>query len=455
MASFFSYIFSCKRRFSLALGNLIPPLRMRSPLLRAMCFLLMAFTYALFLEEPAFTFWRMSSPNWNFVTTLFLTNAIFAFAPLPPKKRILIGTVLGIAALGSMSNAGISLFLFLLPSASLVLFRSTGSGKFRVILTAAFVAALYWLRFRPNADLLTVFIVSFWLKLVSLALTDRARLPRGLEGHIRTAFYFFAPPFLLGPVPLEWIRFSYFEARSSETSLNDTRALKMLTHGTAFLLLANYPWARLSEAISLIFPVFSETTPWWQQAAWGYSLFISRYLTIGGFTALSLGIFQLARIELKYDFHFPFLARDFLDFWSRYHSYAKDFLYAHVYLPFYFNLPPLFSHFARVALGLVAVFSMVAFVQHMNYVPTNFANTTDYYSLRASFQHAAASLTFLLWTVLMHMAIRRATGPWTHAAELLCWAQTQLAIGYFFFGAYWNLWKGLPLDLYFLRIFGG
>ncbi len=420
---------------------------------KAASFALLVLFAALMWATPALSFWKMGLENSRYVLVLLGANVLFALPTLSPELRIRWGAGLGLGSLLLLQFPGWSFVLCLMPFISLEVMRRAAAIWLRAAYVLLFLALLYWLRFKPGPDLITLFLVSSWLKVISIAVTPKQLLPSGLDGHLRTAFYFFAPPFLLGPFPLEWIRFAYFDARALKADFDHRRALRMMGHGLLFILLAVYPAAYLSTWLATSFSVYSEGAPWWQQAFWGYSLFLSRYFLLGGLTALAVGIFQLANIQVKYDFHLPFLSRDLLDFWSRYHSYGKDFLYTHFYLPIYFGLPRLVPHLARVLLSLMAVFGMVALVQHLNYVPAQFASAENFYSARASMQHATASLFLLIWTYLFRKALIAKAGRFLRLAEALCWVHTQFAIGYFFFGGYWNLWKGLPLSTYFLRIF--
>jgi D-alanyl-lipoteichoic acid acyltransferase DltB (MBOAT superfamily) len=144
------------------------------------------------------------------------------------------------------------------------------------------------------------------------------------------AFVAFFPQLVAGPI---------VRAREFLYQLEERRhfSSKKFEAGAIRFLAGFFKKAFIADtlAIHLVDPVFADPTSFGSGALWlalfGYTAQI--YADFSGYSSMAIGMAGMLGFDLPENFRFPYLARDFSEFWRRWHITMSRFFRDYVYIP--------------------------------------------------------------------------------------------------------------------------
>ena len=161
-------------------------------------------------------------------------------------------------------------------------------------------------------------IIDWWL--------GRFEAPRTLD-YFR--YQFFLPTILTGPIH----RFPSFDRESTRRRGHPTHffvGLERILIGLAsVIVIANWLLIRLADASHVATigePLFVQR---WVEGLFDW---LQIYFAFGGFSAIAIGLAQIAGVKIEENFNSPWRATHLVDFWSRWHitlsSWIREYLHA-------------------------------------------------------------------------------------------------------------------------------
>jgi len=353
------------------------------------------------------------------------------------------------------------LVVFITPALWLVAMHWLPGLASRLLLAAVCLALLYSFRVRGFFSLSFWWISGQWLRCLAVSFDWKKSAWQGdkidRQSLRASILHFCATPFLLSPIPMEWITFSYFRENTEATESRGPppAGAKLLWAGIGFLVLyelfRNYVEPFRSEAWQLERLNQLEGEGWFHLQA-GWVFFLLRLWQYSALTALVAGAWQFLGFSLRYDFDMPLASRNGLDFWRRYHNFGREFLLRNIFYPsaFYFSrhLPWKLS----AALGGALVFMMVVVVQATSLVPIKGVPFSTTYSWIGSALHTFWSVVFIAITAAFSAAISR-IGARKPVATFLEICFTLTLLGWLFYNSYAQLWSNFTNAAFLKAIF--
>lgn len=340
--------------------------------------------------------------------------------------------------------------VFSLPIAWLALLHALPGKLSRLAVSAAGLALLIWLRRNGLYTLAFWWLACQWLRFLALAFDWNRSLWHGERldmSSVRAAgLHFCAPAFLLSPVPMEWITYSYFREKLDEPAHPQPgrSGAVLLWTGIAFLALEalcrRYIEPFRSEAWSLERLNQLDQEGWFHLRA-GWTFFLLRLWTYCGLTALVAGSWQLLGVGTRYDFNRPLLSRNGLDFWRRYHNYGREFLLRNIFFPSAFFFSRRLPWGLSATLAGCLVFAMIVVVQATSLVPIPGVPFSQTYSWTGAFHHTAWSAVLIFLSLGFSWLVGRYL-PWERPRAFLEISFTLLLLGFLFYNSYAQLWAG-------------
>ena len=185
-----------------------------------------------------------------------------------------------------------------------------------------------------------------------------------------TIEYFLAPPFWLNPNHATMILWGRLE------KIERTLSFKEYLQAWGWILRAVLHACLFIYSIRFFKPIFTETflrgldfrKEGVELFFVGVSLFFVSYLEKSRINYFIAGVFRLAGFAIEPDFRAPWLARNFLDFWRRYHYWVLEFFVDTIYFPLTAKLRYSFSVRFTAIIGIFCTFFIASSLSHyVNY----------------------------------------------------------------------------------------
>lgn len=182
----------------------------------------------------------------------------------------------------------------------------------------------------PQLTILILFKTCFAMRLLSWVVDHRIYLRFENHGLLEYLEYLFCPIFFLLPGQIQYVQYSYFhKSKVEDGSLSYSESIRLLGLGlwgiflmATFSFANDYFWRHLyylpegKTGLNLVSVHFALGLYW--------LVIIYFQQTAGMAFQVSLGRFL--GYDLKYDMHWPLLARSPLDYLRRHSSYVRDFV---------------------------------------------------------------------------------------------------------------------------------
>lgn len=188
---------------------------------------------------------------------------------------------------------------------------------------------------------------------------------------LATMEYFLAPAFLLSPLhtnSLVWSRMSG-RAEPDDTLAPIVWIARGLVTAVAFTLVYRFA----SDWLAAAFRGGIQGWSWWHFPLAGALVFVFSYLEKSRVSYLSAGFLRLAGHKVEPDFRAPWLARDLLDYWRRFHYWVLEFYSDNLYTPFSVWLSRRLRPAAAVAAAIFLTFFLGTAFSHYVWYPGTFA----------------------------------------------------------------------------------
>lgn len=186
----------------------------------------------------------------------------------------------------------------------------------------------------------------------------------------RTMEFFLAPAFWLSPMHANtfvWSRMS--EEPEPKFALEP---FGWILRGLATALLFTYVYGQCAPWIAARFSAPLGAWLWWQFPVVGILLFVLAYLEKSRVSYLAAGFLRLAGHEVEPDFRAPWLSRDLLDFWRRFHYWVLEFYRDCFYGPLSVVLSRRMSTYSALGLSLFVTFVVGTTLSHYVWYPGPF-----------------------------------------------------------------------------------
>jgi len=171
-------------------------------------------------------------------------------------------------------------------------------------------------------------------------------------------FMIYFPVFIAGPI----VRYQDFhDELSKKRDLND--CCLQLVEGSKRIILGLFKLIVCSSFASS-FSLFNldlelvVQAPAYKIILFSFMAYVDLYFKFGGYSDLAVGTSKLFGITVPENFNFPFLARNFQDFWMRWHISLSIWLRNYLFLPLLKNLSSYFEgrHILNASLALFVTF---------------------------------------------------------------------------------------------------
>lgn len=173
-------------------------------------------------------------------------------------------------------------------------------------------------------------------------------------GFLPTMEYFLSPAFLLSPLHatvIVWTRMS--EEPQPDRGL---RPLGWIARGLATALLFSFVYRVFAAWIEQRYAAGIRAWEWWHYPSAGVLVFVFSYLEKSRVSYLAAGFLRFAGHDVSPDFKSPWLARDLLDYWRRFHYWILEFYRDNFFGPLSVWLSRRFSPGIAVALAVFLTF---------------------------------------------------------------------------------------------------
>ena len=264
------------------------------------------------------------------------------------------------------------LFMLLLGYGCIQLAGRKPSRALLTLLIVAVILLFAWLRhytlvahFLPAAPPLMAIGLSYILFRIIHLIVDVAQGLRSAPSLLSYCNYcLFFPTFLSGPIE----RYEHFEADMRRP--HEPLAVPQLHHALGRILLGLMMLvvvsAYASTALDFIQTTHSLATP--DHHAWiktselfaltSFAAFVKMYTNFAGSMHIVIGLAALAGFTLPENFNKPYLAKNFLDFWARWHITLSEWIKYYLFNPLLAALTRRFpSRRATTTIGAIAFFT--------------------------------------------------------------------------------------------------
>lgn len=340
------------------------------------------------------------------------------------------------------------LAVFCLPALWLSLMHLSPGFPFRLALSACGLGLLVYFRKQGYESLWLWWVAGQWLRCFAVTFDWKKSQWSGealsLPALRDASLHFCAPPFLLSPVPMEWISFAGFRESldGKKESAVPWQAGKLLWVGVAFLFLHAFCRAYVepfrSEAWDFARLTKLDGEGWFHLKA-GWTFLLLRLWQYCGLTALVAGSWQLMGVYVRYDFDRPLFSRNGLDFWRRYHNYGREFLLRNIFYPMAFFLSRRLPWTWSASIAGVFVFLMIVVVQATSLVPIAGIPLSATFSWMGSIKHTFWSVVFIALSTAFSSMLGKTGLPEKMRAPVEV-AFTLLLLGWLFFNSFSQLW---------------
>jgi len=389
-----------------------------------------------------------------------LSTMVLATARIWAPERFFLHLLWATSFIGCIYLFGVmgGVIVFSLPMLWLLLMHFIPGVFAKLICAAIALAGLMAMRKGGFFSLSFWWIACQWLRCLAVAFEWKRSAWKGelidLSSLRAVSLHFCAPPFLLSPIPMEWISFSYFREKIEGPRIEQAfrKGAILLWTGIGFLLLyelcRRYVEPFRSEAWNVQRLSELNGEGWFHLKA-GWTFLLLRLWQYCALTAFVAGAWHLLGSEIRYDFYRPLLSRNGFMFWQRYHNYGREFLMKHIFFPVAFHLSRRLHWSASSALAGALVLAMIVVVQATSMVPIAGVPFSQTYSWVGSLQHTLWSAAFVLITHGFSYISNRCI-PWPRCREGAEIFFTFVLLGWLFYNSFAQLWASFT-NAEFLR----
>lgn len=150
-----------------------------------------------------------------------------------------------------------------------------------------------------------------------------------------TMEYFLAPAFWLSPMHAAHLLFDHMEdtAGKAPPSSRHPKALGWILRGFAYALVFSVLVTFAMPYLEARFRAGISSFRWWEWVLVGPFLFAASYLEKARVSYVAAGTLALSGHDVEPDFRSPWLARDLLDYWRRFHYWLWEYYIDLIYMP--------------------------------------------------------------------------------------------------------------------------
>ncbi|MEZ0395079.1 MAG: MBOAT family O-acyltransferase [Anaerolineales bacterium] len=286
--------FACAALFILAHWKLPPRLRLPWLLLGSMAFL--------------------ATWSWQFILVLLVVTAVnygLGLRLAGPRKRLILWA-------GILFNLGVLLFFkyhrFYAPALSAFLSRlgiAAGTGALGLLMPV-------------GLSFLTIQFISY------LVDVSQGRIPPEKDALVFALYGYYFPKLLSGPIERAGEFFGRLRAPAAPSGERLTRSLSLILVGLARKVL-------LADSLNALLPADLFENPGLYPgpllAVWLLAYAFALYNDFAGYTGIVRGVSALLGIDLNLNFRVPYFARNFTEFWTRWHISLSNWLRDYIFFP--------------------------------------------------------------------------------------------------------------------------
>jgi alginate O-acetyltransferase complex protein AlgI len=271
----------------------------------------------------------------NLLTVSLFCIPIILASYLAEKKYFLLIQILATAGyLGYQSPISLFIFTSLIVSNYLILHHSTLTEnlKLSIALVIVFLVLLGFKLFVSIDQniLLPIGISYYSFKLIHYSLEYYKGKITKTSFLEYLAYFFYLPVILIGPIN----RFNLFISETRKKRLNTiylSAGFERILYGFSKIqIIASY---LITVKLTLLISNLPLQNIWLITYLDSLKFVFNAFFMFSGYSDVAIGLSLLVGIRINENFHYPFMATNMREFWSRYHISLSEFCKDYIYTP--------------------------------------------------------------------------------------------------------------------------